>query len=62
VTPLAPLSVDFMMIKNENATGSDEAQASAFTILDGNQSFSGIASIAMDESEDICRFVVHATG
>jgi len=62
VTALAPFSVDFLLREQEDASGEDDGEVASFTILDGNQSHSGIASIAMDESEDICRFVVHATG
>jgi len=60
VTPLAPMSVDFLLSRNENPTIFDDGTTKSFAIHDGNQSASGVASIALDESEDICHISVHA--
>lgn len=61
VTSLVPQAVNHVLFEREDEDlVGDDGAATAYAIHDGAQSSSGVASVALDESEDQCHVRVHA--
>ena len=60
VDNMQPAAVSFVVTRLEGASGPDDGTTKSFAIHDGAQSASGVASVALDESEDTCRISAHA--
>ena len=59
VVDLEPAAVSFVIFSEETQGGGDDGETRSFAIFDGSQSFTGVASVALDEPGETCRIRVH---